>query len=291
MRPFNEWSLTLQDSFVLYLIYYPEHLKYIDVGAGEREALLPRPSSKDRITSVEWRLSVISAWIVGFHLYVSFLLSCCSHNGFPLSLFTAITTVYLLTIPSSPDNSLPQRVSAWATFLGITAAVLAAIQYAPQLLHTYRSRLVGALSIPMMMIQTPGGFLMVTSIALRPGTNWTSTLQIYFLYFIPSDFLFVGRLGNLFSRRAPSRLSSHHVHLMEIPSTQTSDRRLWKLSSSWISSFILVGALSSWNWRWPRIRFCDQCRRRPRCDSGRSGQCCRGRCWNGFAHVTYGGIP
>jgi hypothetical protein len=36
-------------------------------------------------------------------------------------------------------------------------------------------KLVGALSIHMMLIQTPGGILMVTSIALRKGTNWTST--------------------------------------------------------------------------------------------------------------------
>jgi hypothetical protein len=98
-----------------------------------------------------------------------------SLSSYSSSFFIAITTTYLLiTLPSSLDNSLPQKVSAWATFLGVTSAILAAIQYAPQLLHTYRSKLVGALSIPMMMIQTPGGFLMVTSIALRPGTNWTS---------------------------------------------------------------------------------------------------------------------
>jgi len=35
-------------------------------------------------------------------------------------------------------------------------------------------KLVGALSIPMMLIQTPGAIFMVLSIALRPGTNWTS---------------------------------------------------------------------------------------------------------------------
>ena len=64
----------------------------------------------------------------------------------------------------------------WATFLGIASALLAALQYAPQLVHTYRLRLVGALSIPMMLIQTPGGILMVISVALRPGTDWTSTL-------------------------------------------------------------------------------------------------------------------
>lgn len=55
------------------------------------------------------------------------------------------------------------------------------VQYAPQLLHTYRTKLVGALSIPMMLIQTPGSILMITSIALREGTNWTSV----FFFFSP----------------------------------------------------------------------------------------------------------
>lgn len=55
----------------------------------------------------------------------------------------------------------------WATFLGIASALLAALQYAPQLVHTYRLRLVGALSIPMMLIQSPGAVFMVLSIALR----------------------------------------------------------------------------------------------------------------------------
>ena len=50
------------------------------------------------------------------------------------------------------------------------------VQYTPQLLHTFRIKHVGALSIPMMLIQTPGGILMVISVALRPGTDWTSTL-------------------------------------------------------------------------------------------------------------------
>jgi hypothetical protein len=40
-------------------------------------------------------------------------------------------------------------------------------------------KLVGALSIPMMLIQTPGGILMVTSIALRKGTNWTSAFPFF----------------------------------------------------------------------------------------------------------------
>jgi len=88
-------------------------------------------------------------------------------SDFSVLLF--ITTAYLLLSPTDASE-----ISLWATFLGVSAATLAAIQYMPQLLHTYRTRLVGALSIPMMCIQTPGGILMVTSIVLRPGTNWTS---------------------------------------------------------------------------------------------------------------------
>ena len=100
-------------------------------------------------------------------------------------------TFYLLgtTIPGEPST----RLEFWATFLGVSSAILAALQYAPQIVHTYRLKLVGALSIPMMLIQTPGAIFMVLSIALRyasvtplqysgwnltgpcrPGTNWTS---------------------------------------------------------------------------------------------------------------------
>ena len=49
----------------------------------------------------------------------------------------------------------------------MSSATLAALQYAPQIVHTYRMKLVGALSIPMMLIQTPGAIFMVLSIALR----------------------------------------------------------------------------------------------------------------------------
>ncbi|KAG6864190.1 hypothetical protein C0991_011689, partial [Blastosporella zonata] len=91
--------------------------------------------------------------------------------------FITFTTFILLLITptsSSPDVPLPPILARWATFLGVSSAILAAIQYAPQLVHTYKAKIVGALSIPMMCIQSPGAVLMVLSIALRPGTNWTS---------------------------------------------------------------------------------------------------------------------
>ncbi|KAF9474380.1 hypothetical protein BDN70DRAFT_915336 [Pholiota conissans] len=143
--------------FILYMLYYPEHLKYI-VTTSEEIPLLPQAQLKQPIRSEEWRLSIIVAWCTAAHF-----------------VFTAITTVYLITtVPDSPSGLPAPEIAAWAAFLGVSAAMLAAVQYAPQLLHTYKTKLVGALSIPMMLIQTPGGILMVISIALRPGTNWTS---------------------------------------------------------------------------------------------------------------------
>ena len=108
------------------------------------------------------------------------------------SMFSAITTVYLMTtIGPEPTTDVPQHVRMWATLLGVTSSILAMVQYTPQLIHTYRLKLVGVLSIPMMCITVPGSVLMITGIAFRqvkicvskspdidhadrPGTNWTS---------------------------------------------------------------------------------------------------------------------
>lgn len=80
---------------------------------------------------------------------------------------TFVTFILILNSPADPSGSARKQLSLWATFLGVSSAILAALQYAPQIAHTYRLKLVGALSIPMMMIQTPGGFIMVISIMIR----------------------------------------------------------------------------------------------------------------------------
>jgi hypothetical protein len=84
------------------------------------------------------------------------------------SVFITIVTFFLLfTRIPEPSGEVPRQISLWATFLGVSSALLAAIQYAPQLSRTYRLKLVGALSIPMMIIQSPGAAIMSISIALR----------------------------------------------------------------------------------------------------------------------------
>lgn len=92
------------------------------------------------------------------------------NRQFLRAFITFVTFFLLLSTKPSPSPEGPiqnAQIELWATFLGVTSAALAAIQYCPQLLHTYRLKLVGALSIPMMIIQSPGAGLMVISIALR----------------------------------------------------------------------------------------------------------------------------
>lgn len=77
--------------------------------------------------------------------------------------------------------ALPKHLNAWANFLGVSAGILAGIQYVPQIYTTWRLKHVGSLSIPMMCIQTPGGLLFAASLYGRLGFAGWSTWFIYIL--------------------------------------------------------------------------------------------------------------
>lgn len=77
--------------------------------------------------------------------------------------------------------ALPDHLNLWANFLGVMAAALACVQYIPQIWTTYHLKHVGSLSIPMMCIQTPGGYLFAVSLYMRLGTAGWSTWAIYLL--------------------------------------------------------------------------------------------------------------
>lgn len=88
----------------------------------------------------------------------------CLIHGLVVILVTAIILI-----------SRPQHLDKWAAALGISAAILGAIQYLPQIWTTYWKQDVGSLSIPMMLIQTPGSFLWAASLAARLGARgWSS---------------------------------------------------------------------------------------------------------------------
>ncbi|KAL0071163.1 hypothetical protein AAF712_001723 [Marasmius tenuissimus] len=167
---FIQWSMfTL--IFVLYMIYYPPHLRY--QGRSEHDSRPPVGVLKPQYTQ-GWRTSVVCSWVAGIHFFVSAVTTILLLSTFPPTPAPSPSpSPEPIPLPS-PDSPMSQSVARWATFLGVTSAMLAVVQYLPQIIHTARHKVVGALSIPMMCIQTPGAVLMVLSIALRPSTNWTS---------------------------------------------------------------------------------------------------------------------
>ncbi|GAB1319561.1 PQ loop repeat protein [Madurella fahalii] len=140
-----------------------------------------------------------------------------------------------------------EHLPVWANVLGVMAALLAAVQYIPQIWTTYHLKHVGSLSIPMMCIQTPGGYVFAASLFVRLGwagwSSWgifvlTATMQGLLLYMAiyyeiqarsreaikssaqsPSPIL--GRQSHLhangFDDDTPGRYTSHPEHYAATP--------------------------------------------------------------------------
>jgi hypothetical protein len=100
---------------------------------------------------------------------------------------TAVTVAFVcllhglatILISAALALSRPHYLGAWANLLGISATILAAIQYVPQIWMTYNLGHVGSLSIPMMLIQTPGSFVWSASLAARLGIEGWSTWGVF----------------------------------------------------------------------------------------------------------------
>ncbi|KAI0132609.1 PQ loop repeat protein [Xylariales sp. AK1849] len=89
--------------------------------------------------------------------------------------------LFVVIITASLALGAPSYLGAWANVLGIMSAALAAIQYIPQIWTTYRLKHAGSLSIPMMCVQTPGGFLFAASLGARLGWAGWSSWGVYVL--------------------------------------------------------------------------------------------------------------
>lgn len=70
---------------------------------------------------------------------------------------------------ASPETLLLR----WARILGFISLILTTCQCAPQIYKTWKIKEVGALSIPAMALQTPGTFLLIVSLALRPDSDYS----------------------------------------------------------------------------------------------------------------------
>ncbi|RMZ77674.1 hypothetical protein DV738_g4281, partial [Chaetothyriales sp. CBS 135597] len=102
-----------------------------------------------------FRTAIIVAIVCGLHAILVIILSC----------------FFVLAHPSG--------LQTWANVLGISATVLASIQYFPQIYTTYVLKRVGSLSLPMMCLQTPGSFVWAASLAARLGPEGWSAWGVY----------------------------------------------------------------------------------------------------------------
>jgi len=84
--------------------------------------------------------------------------------------FTIIALI-IAKLSLSEDSIL-----VFAKVLGVFATIVAVVQYIPQLRTTLTLKHAGSLSIPMMCVQTPGGFIWTATLILKPGSNWSSWL-------------------------------------------------------------------------------------------------------------------
>ncbi|KAK4161051.1 hypothetical protein QBC43DRAFT_107457 [Cladorrhinum sp. PSN259] len=155
---------------------------------------------------------------------------------------TLLHGLIVIVVTGVLSTTAKQHLGTWANLLGVMAALLAAVQYIPQIYTTYRLKHVGSLSIPMMCIQTPGGYLFAGSLAVRLGlagwSSWgifllTATMQGILLYMAiyyeiqarshaannstlgtsPSSHLY----ANGFDDDTPGRYTSHPEHYAQNP--------------------------------------------------------------------------
>ncbi|CAE6426953.1 unnamed protein product [Rhizoctonia solani] len=123
IQVFFQWFM-FSGIFVLYLLYFPAHLKFVTIKPQPHPGHTPecdcetcelaRKGEYSESTS-EWKLSVVLACVVAAH--------------FLISLFTTFFVVLQddrdLGDTTAPPNP---RISIWATFLGVSSTALCMIQ-------------------------------------------------------------------------------------------------------------------------------------------------------------------
>lgn len=101
----------------------------------------------------------------------------------------------------------PSAVGFVADSFGILGSILAAIQYFPQIYTTLHIQHAGSLSIPMMCMQTPGGFAWSFSLAIREGTKWSSWMPYFTAAFLQGILLAIAVYFELRNKRRAKAIS------------------------------------------------------------------------------------
>ncbi|KAI8928354.1 hypothetical protein BC831DRAFT_119104 [Entophlyctis helioformis] len=137
----------------LFFVYYPKDSSILlPLDSGDLEPIdIVRETAKWR------RVQGIGAIMVTYTLFV-------------------LASV-LLILQIQDKAAFVQAKVWWAGVLGVVAACTGIVQFMPQIVHTWFTKSAGALSVPMLAMQCPGSFVFAASLAMQPGTNWTSWIS------------------------------------------------------------------------------------------------------------------
>lgn len=108
-----------------------------------------------------------------------------------------------------------------ADLFGILGSVLAGLQYFPQIYTTLHLQHAGSLSIPMMCIQTPGGFAWSLSLASRNGVKWSSWMPYFTAAFLQLILLIIAVYFELRNRRLAKQLTQEAAIVDSEPTENT----------------------------------------------------------------------
>ncbi|KAH9807835.1 hypothetical protein Tdes44962_MAKER06351 [Teratosphaeria destructans] len=120
---------------------------------------------------------------------------------------TMLTLLLVGIISVALVYAWPRHTQNWANFLGTIAGVMAAVQYLPQIWHTWRLGDVKSLSVITMLIQVPGAFLFAFSLWQRVGWEGWST----WLVFIITGCLQSALLAMAISYHFQGKRKSHYI--------------------------------------------------------------------------------
>jgi hypothetical protein len=174
----------------LFLVFFPRRFDDDNIASSAGSSL---PESGDPTVD---ELTHVPTWKEAIIVMYS-----CIAFGF----FCAITSAVFIFGYTS-------HLRAWANAIGSLGAVLAGIQYLPQIVTTWRRQSIGSLSVPMMCIQTPGSFVFAASLAARLGAKGWSAWGLFILTGCLQGCLLFMSLGFMWrDRRAKSSNKSDNA--------------------------------------------------------------------------------
>ncbi|PVV02687.1 hypothetical protein BB560_002854 [Smittium megazygosporum] len=117
-----------------------------------------------------------------------------------LYFFVCIAVSVIFTLFTGPYSFY---TTLWGKLLGVFSLFVTLVQFIPQIVKTYSLKEPGSLSIPMMVMQSPGGFLFAYILASQPNSSWTSWISTFFAASFQMVLLFLC----LYYVRKPSSVS------------------------------------------------------------------------------------